>query len=96
MLYNCQPLFIHIRLHNIERLFTNNAHNDNLLWLSTYSDSINEFFIGDVSISVLVEVVVNAGQLLSGHETSKLGAHFLKLQLVQGARSVYVVQLLSD
>ena len=64
--------------------------------LCTYSDSINEFFISDVSISVLVEVVVDTGQLLSGHETSKFGAHFLELQLVQGARSVNVVSLLSD
>ena len=38
----------------------------------TYSDSINEFLISDVAVTVLVEVIVNAGELLCGHETSKL------------------------
>ena len=42
------------------------------LFIHVRSDSINEFFISDVAVSVLVEVVVNAGELLGGHEASKL------------------------
>ena len=73
MLYNCQSLFIHIRL-NTELYGYSPIINIRTLNYAnfTYSYSINEFFISDVAISVLVEVVVNAGELLSGHEATKL------------------------
>lgn len=52
-----------------ERLYTNLRKYKELVIL-TYSDSIDELLISDVAISVLIEVVVDAGELLGGHETS--------------------------
>ena len=46
-----------------------------------------------MAISVLVEMVVDAGKLLGGHETSELGGHLLELKLVQGSRLVSIVLL---
>jgi hypothetical protein len=47
-----------------------------------YSDSVDELFVRDVTIVVLVERVVHTGELLGGHEGTKLGGHLLKFKLV--------------
>lgn len=78
-----------------ERLYTN-LRKYKEIGILTYSNSIDELLICDVTISVLIEVVVDAGELLGCHETSELGGHLLELQLVQGARSVDVVRLLTN
>jgi hypothetical protein len=48
----------------------------------TYSDCVNELIIADMTITVLIERVVNASQLLSSHEYSELRAHLLEFKLV--------------
>jgi hypothetical protein len=43
-----------------------------------------------VSVSVLVELVVDSSQFLGSHENSNLRYHFLELELVKEARLVDV------
>ena len=55
-----------------------------------YLDCVNKFSVADVSVSVLVELVVDSSQFLGSHENSNLRYHFLELELVKGARLVEV------
>ena len=59
----------------------------------TYPDSVDELLVADGAITVLVKLVVHAGELLGGHEGTKFGAHLLELELVQSAGAVEIVVL---
>jgi len=59
----------------------------------TYPDSVDELLVADGAITVLVKLVVDAGEFLGGHEGTKFGAHLLELELVQSARVVEIVVL---
>ena len=53
--------------------------------LSTHSDGVDDLLVSNVAVSVLIEVVVNTGELLGGHENTKFRGHLLKFKLVQRA-----------
>ena len=61
--------------------------------IATYPDSVDELLVADGAVTVLVKLVVHAGELLGGHEGTKFGAHLLEFELVQGARVVEIVIL---
>ena len=61
--------------------------------IATYPDSVDELLVADGAITVLVKLVVHAGQLLGSHEGAKFRAHLLEFELVQGARVVEIVIL---
>ena len=50
-----------------------------------YSDGVDELFVSNIAVSVLIEVVVHTGKLLGGHENTKFRGHLLEFKLVQRA-----------
>jgi len=50
-----------------------------------YSDGVDELLISNIAVSVLIEVVVNTGELLGSHENTKFRGHLLEFKLVQRA-----------
>jgi hypothetical protein len=61
--------------------------------IATYPDSVDELLVADGAVTVLVKLVVHAGELLGGHEGTKFRAHLFEFELVQGARVVEIVIL---
>ena len=60
---------------------------------ATYLENIDEFCVCDVAILVLVEVIEDDTELLSGEENAKLRHEFLELELLQNTVLVAIEAL---
>ena len=61
--------------------------------VSTYSEDTDELGISDVAVLVLIEMVEDDAQLLSGQENAQLRHELLKLKLLQHSVLVAVKAL---